>query len=320
MVNIVVLDGYTLNPGDLDWAGLEKLGNVTIYDRTKKEDIIRRSFDAQIILTNKTIMTSDTISKLPNLEYIGVLATGYNTVDMEEAKKRGIIVTNIPTYGTQSVAQFVFALLLELCHRVQWHSDAVYNEEWTRSIDFSFTLTPQIELANKTIGLIGLGRIGRQTAHIAQAFGMRVLAVGSGRTNPPEIDGVEWVELNDLLANSDVVSLHCPLTSATERLMNAERIALMKRSALLINTSRGQLIEEQSLADALNDGHVAGAAVDVLSSEPPKADNPLFTAKNCIITPHMAWATKEARERLMKIAVNNVEKFIKGNPINAVHQ
>ncbi|MBS4200580.1 D-2-hydroxyacid dehydrogenase [Bacillus sp. FJAT-49732] len=320
MRNIVVLDGYTLNPGDLDWKGLESFGNVTIYDRTNADEIIPRSADAQIVLTNKTPMTRETISALPNLQYIGVLATGYNIIDTEAAKERGIIVTNVPTYSTQSVAQLVFALLLELCHHVGRHSDAVHEGEWTRSIDFSFTKSPLIELADKTIGLIGLGRIGRQTAQIAQAFGMRVLAVGSGRPTPPEVSGVEWVELEELMERSDVVSLHCPLTPATEKLINAEKITLLKKSAFLINTSRGPLIDEQALAHALNEGRLAGAAVDVLSTEPPAADNPLLSASNCIITPHIAWATKEARERLMEIAVNNVQSFIKGNTVNIVNQ
>ncbi|MBW8351852.1 D-2-hydroxyacid dehydrogenase [Bacillus sp. IITD106] len=319
MVNIVVLDGYTLNPGDLDWTSLEKIGNVVVYDRTNADEIVARAVDAQIVLTNKTPMTRATISKLPNLQYIGVLATGFNIIDTEAAKERGIIVTNVPTYSTQSVAQLVFALLLELCHHVGPHSDAVHKGEWTRSIDFSFTKAPLIELAGKTIGLIGLGRIGRQTAQVAQAFGMRVLAVGSGRRTPPEVAGVEWVELDELMERSDVVSLHCPLTPATEKMINAEKIALMKKSAFLINTSRGPLIDEQALAHALNEGRIAGAAVDVLSTEPPTADNPLLSARNCVITPHIAWATKEARERLMEIAVSNVESFMKGKAVNVVN-
>lgn len=318
MLNIVVLDGYTLNPGDLDWKELEKLGKVTIYDRTNDEDIVKRAADAQIVLTNKTPFTKETLLQLPNLKYIGVLATGYNIIDIEAANEQGIVVTNVPTYSTRSVTQLVFALLLELCHRIQRHSDAVYNGDWTNSIDFSFTLSPLIELADKTIGIIGLGRIGIQTAEVAQAFGMRVLAVGSGRSNPSEIAGVEWVELKELLQQSDVVSLHCPMTPATERIINAERLSYMKKSAFLINTSRGQLIDEQDVADALNSGQLAGAGLDVLSTEPPAADNPLLTAKNCIITPHIAWATKEARVRLMDIAINNVRSFLEGSPVNKV--
>lgn len=319
MLNIVVLDGYTLNPGDLHWSGLESLGNVTIYDRTSVDEIVTRAKDAQIVLTNKTPLHEDTLALLPQLQYIGVLATGYNIVDTTAAKEQGIIVTNVPTYSTQSVAQLVFALLLELCHHVQRHSDAVYQGEWTNSVDFSFTKAPLIELANKTIGLIGLGRIGRQTAQIAEAFGMKVLAVGSGRRTPPEVPGVKWVELDELLEKSDVVSLHCPLTPETDKMIDAEKIAKMKHSAFLLNTSRGQLVDEQALANALNSGRIAGAGVDVLSTEPPQVDNPLLSAKNCIITPHIAWATKEARERLMEIAVKNVQSFINGVPENIVN-
>lgn len=318
-MKIVVLDGYTLNPGDLDWKGLEELGDTVIYDRTPSDEIIRRAAEAEIVLTNKTPLSADTISQLPKLRYIGVLATGYNVVDIQAAKERGIPVTNIPAYGTSSVAQFVFALLLELCHRTQWHSDAVHEGEWSRSIDFCFTRTPQVELAGKTLGLIGLGRIGTQTAKIARAFDMRVIAVGSGRSTPPQVEGVEWVELNELLEQSDVVSLHCPLTPSTEKLLNAERISRMKPSAFLINTSRGPLIEEKDLANALNEGRLAGAALDVLSVEPPTQDNPLFGAKNCIITPHMAWATREARARLLDTAVGNVRAFLEGRTVHAVN-
>jgi glycerate dehydrogenase len=319
MVNIVVLDGYTLNPGDLDWGGLESLGNVTVYERTAATEIIERAADADIVLTNKTQLSAALLEQLPKLRYIGVLATGYNIVDIEAARARGIPVANIPTYGTHSVAQFVFALLLELCHRVQQHSDAVHAGEWDRCPDFCFTRSPLIELAGKTMGLIGLGRIGGQVARIANAFGMRVVAVGSGKSNPAPVEGVEWVELERLLAESDVISLHCPLTASTEKLINAERLALMKRSALLINTSRGALINEQDLADALNNGRIAGAAVDVLSVEPSLPTNPLFSAANCLITPHIAWATKEARTRLMGTAVDNVQSFLSGQPTNVVN-
>ncbi len=317
-MNISVLDGYTLNPGDLSWDALGRLGTLSIYDRTAPEEIIERAVYAEIVLTNKTPLSAQTLAELPKLRYIGVLATGYNVVDIEAAAERGVTVTNVPTYGTQSVAQFVFALLLELCSHVQAHSDAVHEGEWTRSRDFCFAKTPLIELAGRTIGLIGLGRIGSQTARIANAFGMRVLAVGSGRRTPPDAEGVEWVELDELLAQSDVVSLHCPLTTDTEKLINAERLALMKPTALLINTSRGGLIAEQDLADALNESRIAGAAVDVLSSEPPAPDNPLLSARCCIVTPHIAWATKEARARLMDTAVNNVSAFLEGRPVNTV--
>ncbi|UUZ96329.1 D-2-hydroxyacid dehydrogenase [Paenibacillus sp. P25] len=318
-MNIVVLDGYTLNPGDLSWKGLEELGRTVIYDRTAPDDIVERAAEADTILTNKTPLSAEVLARLPKLRYIGVLATGYNIVDTEATRERGIPVTNVPTYGTHSVVQFVFALLLELCHRVQLHSDAVHAGEWTRSVDFCFTRSPLVELAGKTIGLIGLGRIGSQTAQVARAFGMRVLASGGGRTAPPKVEGVEWVELDELLKQSDVVSLHCPLTPATEKLLQAERISLMKPTAFLINTSRGPLIDEQALADALNEGRIAGAALDVLSTEPPKADNPLLGARNCLITPHIAWATQEARARLMETAVDNVRHFLAGEIVNTVN-
>lgn len=318
-MNIVVLDGYTLNPGDLDWKGLESLGKTVIYDRTAADEIIDRAAEAEIVLTNKTPLSAETISKLPKLRYIGVLATGYNVVDIQAARKRGIPVTNIPTYGTSSVAQFVFALLLELCHRTQRHSDAVYAGDWSRSLDFCFTQSPQIELAGKTLGLIGLGRIGTQTSRIARAFDMRVLAVGSGRSTPPQVEGVEWVEMDRLLEESDVISLHCPLTPSTEKLINMERISRMKSSAFLINTARGALINEQDLADALNEGRIAGAALDVLSVEPPTQDNPLFSARNCMITPHMAWATKDARARLLDTAVSNVQAFLENRAVHIVN-
>lgn len=318
-MSIVVLDGYTLNPGDLSWSGLESLGDVRLYDRTPPELIAERAAGAEIVLTNKTPLTAETMALLPALRYIGVLATGYNIVDTEEAKRRGIVVANVPTYGTESVVQFVFALLLELCNRVQKHSDAVYSGEWTASPDFCFTRSPLIELAGKTIGLIGFGRIGSRTAQVAQAFGMRVLAVGSGKKQPPEQEGIEWVTLEELLRQSDVVSLHCPLTAATEGLIHARRLALMKPTALLINTSRGPLIDERALADALNGGKLAGAALDVLSVEPPQAGNPLLTASNCIITPHIAWATKEARARLMDTAVRNVKAYLEGRPVHVVN-
>ncbi|MEC0212839.1 D-2-hydroxyacid dehydrogenase, partial [Paenibacillus ehimensis] len=250
MEQIVVLDGYTLNPGDLSWEGLERLGSVALYDRTPVGEIVDRARDAGIVLTNKTPLSAETIARLPNLRYIGVLATGYNIIDTEAAKARGIVVTNVPDYGTQGVAQFVFALLLELCQRVGRHDEAVKSGEWSASPDFSFTKTPLVELAGKTMGLIGLGRIGRQTARIAEAFGMRVIAVGSGRTHSTPVEGVEWVTLPELLRQADVISLHCPLTPATHGLINQDRIALMKPSAMLINTARGPLVVESDLAAA----------------------------------------------------------------------
>jgi glycerate dehydrogenase len=317
-MNITVLDGYTLNPGDLSWDQLKELGNVTVYDRTDPNEFIERARAANILLTNKTLLTEELINQLPELLYIGVLATGYNVVSLQAAKDQGIIVTNVPAYSTYSVAQHVFALLLQLCNQVERHNQAVHEGEWSRSSDFSFTKTPLIELHGKVMGLVGLGRIGEQTARIANAYGMRVLAVGSGKSAPKPVDGVEWTDLHTLLTLSDVISLHCPLTPATESLIDASRIRLMKPSAFLINTSRGPIVHEQHLADALRNGQLAGAALDVLSTEPPHPDNPLLAAPNCILTPHIAWATKEARSRLMDIAVNNVRSFLEGKLVNVV--
>jgi glycerate dehydrogenase len=317
-MNIVVLDGYTLNPGDLSWGSLKELGEVTIYDRTGADKIVERAQHAEIVLTNKTPLRAETLEKLPKLKYIGVLATGYDVVDSAEAARRGIYVTNVPTYSTDSVAQFVFALLLELCHRVAAHSEAARGGEWASSLDFCFTKSPLIELSDKTMGIVGLGRIGTRTARIAQAFGMKVLAYShSGKPSP--IGGVTMTDLDELLSVSDVVSLHCPLTSETNQLMNAARLERMKPTAMLINTSRGKLINEQDLADALYNGAIAGAALDVLSIEPPPQDHPLLRAPNCVITPHIAWATKEARTRLMEVAVGNIREFLGGSPANAVN-
>ncbi|ANE45687.1 glycerate dehydrogenase [Paenibacillus swuensis] len=318
-MNIVVLDGYTLQQNDLSWAHLQTLGDVTVYDRTASEEILTRAQDADIILTNKTPLTAETLEHLPRLRYIGVLATGYNIVDVETARKRGIPVTNVPAYGTNSVAQFVFALILELAQQVGKHASAVASGTWANCPDFSFTCTPLMELAGKTIGLIGLGKIGNQTAVIARAFGMKVIAVGSGRRSPAPVEGIEWVELPELLTRSDVISLHCPLTPDTFELINKDRLQLMKSTAYIINTSRGQIIVEQDLADALHNGELAGAALDVLSVEPPHPDNPLLHAPNCIITPHIAWASKEARENLMDAAVENVRQFQAGTLINVVN-
>ena len=315
-MKIVVLDGYALNPGDLSWEGLKKLGDVEIHDRTESQRILERAKDAELVLTNKTPLSSETLRQLPKLKYVGVLATGYNCVDVKAAKELGIIVTNIPTYGTASVAQFVFALLLELCHNVKRHHDAVADGQWASSKDWSFWLTPLIELEGKVMGIVGLGRIGRQVARIASAFGMRVIATDQVPITEP---GVQSTTLEKLLAESDVVSLHCPLFPETQGLMNRKRLATMKRSAFLINTSRGPLVIDQDLADALNAGEIAGAGLDVLSVEPPVGDNPLFKAKNCLVTPHIAWATKEARSRLMDIAVKNAEGFLGKQPVNVVN-
>ncbi|QXM06607.1 D-2-hydroxyacid dehydrogenase [Crassaminicella indica] len=318
-MKIVVLDGYTLNPGDLSWEGLEKLGDVTVYDRTKDEQIIERIGDAEIIYTNKTALTRETLEKLINVKFIGVLATGYNVVDVYAAKELGIIVTNIPTYGTNAVAQFTFALLLEMCHHVWEHNLSVKRGVWSNCKDFCFWNASLIELAGKTMGIIGLGRIGQKVAEIAKAFDMKVLAFDEYPKKELESESLKYVELDELFKKSDVISLHCPLFESTKGIIYKENIAKMKDGVMIINTSRGPLIVEKDLAEALNSGKVAGAAIDVLSEEPPSIDNPLLSAKNCIITPHIAWAPKEARERLMNIAVDNLKQFLEGNPINVVN-
>lgn len=319
-MKIVVLDGGTLNPGDLSWEPLERLGEATVYDRTPADAIVERSRGAELLLTNKTPLRRETIARLPDLRYIGVLATGYDVVDTEAAAERGIIVTNVPSYGTDSVAQFVFALLLELCHRVGLHSDSARGGDWSRSADFCYLRSPQIELSGKTMGIVGMGRIGRKVADIAKAFGMNVIA--SGRPGSAGSDGrnggVPRVELKELLRQADVVSLHCPLTPQTERLIRRETIARMKPGALLVNTARGKLIDEADLAAALNEGRIAGAALDVLSTEPPAPDNPLLSARRCVVTPHIAWASFEARSRLLNAAIGNIVRFLSGDPVNVV--
>jgi glycerate dehydrogenase len=317
-MNIVVLEGYTLNPGDLDWSGLHALGQLTVYERTSESEIIERAVQADMVLTNKTPLSAQTLEQLPKLRYVGVLATGYNIVDVQAAKERGVVVTNVPAYSTHSVAQLVFALVLEFCHRVQRHSDSVLQGDWAGSVDFSYSVSPLVELSGQTMGLIGLGQIGKQTALIAQAMGMKVIATGSGRTVPQPVEGIEWVSLDELLQCADVISLHCPLTPATNELINAERIARMKPSAILINTARGGLLNEADVARALNEGRLAGAGLDVLTVEPPKPDNPLLHAQNVIITPHIAWATKEARARLMAVASSNARGFVEGQPVNVI--
>lgn len=308
-MRIVVLDGYCLNPGDLSWSGLERLGEVTVYDRTPESLLLERARGAEALLTNKTPLGRETLAALPELRYVGVLATGYNVVDAAAARERGIVVTNVPAYGTASVAQLTIALLLELCHQVGAHAAAVRTGEWAASQDWSFWKTPQVELAGKTFGCVGLGRIGAQTARIAEALGMRVLAHSRS----------QGIALEALLEQSDVVSLHCPLFPETRELLGASQFQRMKPSAFLLNTSRGPLVVEKDLADALNAGVIAGAGVDVLSVEPPVAGSPLFTARNCIVTPHIAWATREARARLMEIATNNVAAFAAGASENVVN-
>ncbi len=316
-MKIVVLDGYAMNPGDLSWEGLEGLGDCTIYERTYPNEVMERAEGADVLLTNKTVIKAEHIHALPQLKYIGVLATGYNVVDIEAAKERGLVVTNIPAYSTQSVAQMAFAHLLNITHRVEHYAMEVRKGDWTRCRDFSYWDTPLIELAGLTIGIVGLGNTGMAMARLALAMGMKVYAYTS-KKKEELLEGIEVHTLDDLFSQCDVVSLHCPLTPSTQHLVNAARLATMKKSAILINTGRGPLIDEQALADALNNDVIAAAGVDVLSCEPPKADNPLLTAKNCYITPHIAWATLAARQRLMKITVENLSSFIAGKVVNNV--
>jgi glycerate dehydrogenase len=319
-MKIVVLDGYTLNPGDLTWDKLFNLGEVVLYDRTPADKIMERSREAEVLITNKTPLTEEIINDLPSLKYIGVLATGYNIVDTAAAKKRNIVVTNVPSYSTLSVAQLTFALLLELCHHVQRQSDSVMGGKWAGSVDFSYLDFPLIELSGKTFGIIGFGNIGKKVADIATVFGMNIIAASRHQTDQSERKNFRWAEISEVMEQADVVSIHCPLTPETRGLVNSESLKRMKNSAFLINTSRGPVVVEQNLADALNKGIIAGAGIDVLSIEPPTKDNPLFNAKNCLITPHIAWATKEARVRLMDIAVGNLAAFINGKPVNVVNQ
>ena len=317
-MNLVVLDGHTLNPGDLSWDELQSLGPCEIFDRTTPEQILPRAASAEIILTNKVVLNRETIMALPSLRYLGVLATGVNVVDTTAARERGIPVTNIPDYGTRSVAQHTFALLLELTHHTGYHAQSVRDGRWSRSADFCYWDFPLLELDGLILGIIGFGKIGREVAKIAQAFGLRVLI--HSRTIPAELPArMESVPLGELFSRADIVSLHCPLTPATNNLVNAPRLALMKPSALLLNTSRGPLVDEAALAVALNSGRLAGAALDVLSVEPPPLTNPLLTAKNCLITPHLGWATRAARQRLMQIAVANLRTFLNGTPQNVVN-
>lgn len=317
-MRIVVLDGHTLNPGDLSWDGLEALGACEIYDRTPPDEVVGRAKDAEIVLTNKTVLSREVIEQLPKLKYIGVLATGYNIVDTQAARQRNIPVTNVPTYGTRSVAQMVFAHLLNLTQHVAHHAQTVVDGRWTAGDDFCYWDYPLVELAGQTMGVVGFGRIGQATAQLAGAFGMKVLATDTAV--PPAVpEGVEIVGLDTLLRRSDVVSLHCPLTPETQELVNRDRLAMMKTSAFLINTSRGPLVDEQALAEALNSGRLAGAGLDVLSIEPPVPENPLLAAKNCFVTPHIAWATKAARERLLGTVVENLKAFLAHRPQNVVN-
>lgn len=316
-MNIVVLDGYAANPGDLSWNELKALGECTIYDRTTPSEVLERAAGAEILLTNKVVLNAETIAALPELKYIGVLATGYNIVDTAAAKERGIIVANIPAYSTASVAQMVFAHILNIAQQVQHYSDEVRKGRWSSNPDFCFWDTPLIELRGKKIGIVGLGNTGFNTARIAIGFGMEVHAFTSKSPFqlPPEI---KKIDLDELFSTCDIISLHCPLTDSTRELINAARLKQMKPTAILINTGRGPLINEQDLADALNNGTILAAGLDVLSQEPPRADNPLLTARNCYITPHIAWASTAARERLMQIMLDNVKAYLDGKPINNV--
>ena len=311
-MKIVVLDGYAANPGDLSWAPLEALGELTVYDRTPADQIAARIADAELVLTNKAVLSRELIAGAKKLKYIGVLATGYNVVDVAAAAELGVVVTNIPAYSTDSVAQLVFALLLEICHNVGHHSQAVHAGRWTANADFCFWDTPLIELAGKTMGIVGYGRIGHRVAEIARCFGMNVIAWTRTPRDP------ECVSLDELLSRSDVISLHCPLFPETQNLINRDTIAKMKDGVILINTSRGPVVNDADLRAALDSGKVYAAGADVSTVEPIPADNPLLGAKNMFFTPHIAWATFEARKRLMDVAVKNVEAFLNGAPVNTV--
>ncbi|MDD3307206.1 MAG: D-2-hydroxyacid dehydrogenase [Acetobacterium sp.] len=318
-MNIVVLDGYTLNPGDLSWGGLENLGTVTVYDRTSEAEIPQRVDAAEVVFTNKTALTKATLAICQQIKYIGVLATGYNVVDVAAATELGITVTNIPTYGTDAVSQFAIALLMELCHRIGDHSESVLSGDWADNPDWCYWNYPLMELSGKTMGIIGFGKIGQRTGHIAQALGMKVLATDLYRQPELESETCHYVTQDELFAAADVIVLHCPLFSTTRGIINAENIAKMKDGVLIINNSRGQLIVEADLRDALNRGKVGGAAVDVVSTEPIKLNNPLLQAKNMIITPHISWAPRESRQRLMDIAVDNLACYLKGERRNIVN-
>lgn len=316
-MKIVVLDGFTLNPGDLDWSALQSLGDCTLYNRSRPEEILHRAMDADIILTNKAVLSKEIIAKLTKAKYIGVLATGYNVVDVPAARERGIVVTNVPAYSTPSVAQVVFAMILEFTHRIRLHADLVQYGAWTLNPDFSFSRGELVELSGRTMGVIGFGSIGQAVTRIAGAIGMNVIV--STKTPGKYSDStVTFVDLDKIFTTSDFISLHCALTEETKHLINNHRLYQMKRTAILINTSRGGVIDEQALANALNNDRIAGAGLDVISVEPPPRDHPLLTAKNCVITPHYAWASSAARKRLMETVVDNVRAFIAGKPINVV--
>ncbi len=318
-MKITVLDGYTLNPGDLSWEPLKQYGELSVYDRTSKSETVIRAADSEILLTNKTVLDSETIKQLPQLKYIGILATGTNVVDMEAATQAGITVTNIPAYSTPSVAQLTFALILELCHQTAKHSKSVHAGEWSSNQDFCYQLSPLVELSGKTMGIVGFGQIGQECAKIASAFGMKILFTARNQKEIPHGMDAKQTDLETLLQSSDVVSLNCPLTPQTENLICKETLSLMKKSALLINTGRGPLVNEADLANALQNSQIAGYGADVLSTEPPQTDNPLIGTPHAVITPHIAWKTLEARSRLMETAISNVKAFVSGKIINQVN-
>ena len=316
-MKIVILDGFTANPGDLSWKGLEELGMLTVYDRTRPEETVARAAEADIVLTNKVIINREMMAQLPQLKYIGVLATGYNVVDIEAAHERGIIVTNVPAYSTESVAQMVFAHLLTVTNRTEHYAIQNRQGRWSKNPDFCYWDFPHLELAGKTFGIVGLGNIGRRVAEIALAFGMQVKALTSKSADTLPA-GIEKADLEVLLATSDVISLHCPLTDTTRHLINRDTLSKMRPSAILINTGRGPLVDDQAVASALAKGQLAAFCADVLTEEPPKADNPLLNQPNAFITPHIAWATEEARSRLLQVAISNVRAFLNAKPQNVV--
>ena len=316
-MKIVILDGFTTNGGDLSWNGISELGDLTVYDRTAPGEVIDRCLGAEAVLTNKVIITDEVMQALPQLKYIGVMATGYNVVDIDAARRRGIVVTNVPAYSTPSVAQMVFAHLLNITNQVALHDRQVHEGRWAGNQDFCFYSAPLIELAGKQMGIVGLGQTGSAVAKIALALGMRVM-VFTSKSQESLPEGIIKGSLDEMFATSDVVSLHCPLTPDTKHIVNAARLATMKPSAIVINTGRGPLVNEQDLADALNNGTIAAAAVDVLSTEPPAADNPLLSARNCHITPHIAWASQAARARLIDTLASNLKGYISGNVVNNV--
>lgn len=314
------MDGYTSNPGDLSWDAFEELGEITVHERTTPEEVVSRCLGCEVVFTNKVVMDAGIIDQLPDLKYIGVLATGTNVIDLEHAGKKGVCVTNIPGYGTDSVVQHILAFMLHFSSRVSIHDEAVHQGDWVNSKDFCFTLGTLNELSGSTLGIIGLGTIGRKLAKVADAMGMKIIAAHQSSMDRLELPfEVEWLPVDEVFARSDFLSLNCPLTADTENLVNAERLQKMKSSAVLINTGRGPLVDEQALADGLNEGTIAGAGLDVLSTEPPATDNPLLTAKNCVITPHVAWASLQARKRLLVIAAENLSAYLRAEPKNRVN-